>query len=300
MKKQLWTLFFAVLAFAGVQAQVKTPQPSPLSTVKQTVGLTDVEIEYSRPSARGRVVFGADGVVPFGEMWRTGANASTKISFSDDVKVEGKELKAGKYAIYTIPNAAEWTVIFYKDLTHWGVPEEYKAEDEALRVMVKPQMMGMSVETFLINMGSLRNNAAQLEFIWDKTLVEVNIEFNTDAKVTKSIESALAGPAARDYYLAARYYYEEKKDLNQALAWSQKANELAPRYWQLYLEAQIFGGLERYSEAIAVAERSKAMAEKENDPNYVRNNEKLIEEYSAKMNKKPAPLKKAESGKPNQ
>ncbi|MCB0642048.1 MAG: DUF2911 domain-containing protein, partial [Phaeodactylibacter sp.] len=145
MKKVLATLVTVVCFVALTYAQIKSPQPSPSAELEQEVGLTNIEVNYSRPGARDRTIFAADGLVPFGQLWRTGANASTKISFDKDVMVEGKELKAGEYALYTIPNQNEWAVIFYKDLSHWGAPQEYKEADEALKVMVKPVMLNRHV-----------------------------------------------------------------------------------------------------------------------------------------------------------
>jgi hypothetical protein len=285
MKNLLLTFSFLFAVVLSVQAQIKTPAPSPVSKVTQSVGMGEIEIEYSRPSMKGRTIFAEDGLVPFGQMWRTGANASTKVSFSEDVMVEGKELKAGKYALYTVPGADKWDIIFYKDLSFWGVPSEYKNEDEALRVSVAPKKMGMTVETFLINIGHMRNDKAQLELIWENTLVEVNIGFNTDKQVMASIEQVMAGPSARDYYIAARYYHDAGKDLNEALTMIQKANEMDPKFWQLRLEALILADLKNYDEAIGAAMKSKAMAMEEGNQDYVNMNEKSIKEWKAKLSK---------------
>ncbi|MCB0627208.1 MAG: DUF2911 domain-containing protein [Saprospiraceae bacterium] len=279
MRKILVTLCVLALTGMAVQAQIKTPAPSPVAKYSTTVGLTDIEIEYSRPGVKDRTIFAADGLVPFGQMWRTGANASTKISFSDDVMVEGQKLAAGKYALYTVPGADKWDVIFYKDLSQWGVPQEYKQDQEALRVTVKPQKMNHLVETLLINIGNVRNNSAELELIWENTLVEVKLEMEVDKPVMSSIERTLAGPTSRDYYQAATYYHESGKDLNQALEYIQKANKMDPRFWQLRREALILADMKKYPEAIATAEKSKAMAQSEGNMDYVRMNEKSIAEW---------------------
>ena len=135
--RNLLILFIFSMASFTANAQIEVPAPSPGSKLEQKVGLTDITVEYSRPGVKNRRVFGK--LVPYGEMWRTGANASTKITFSKDVKVEGNDLAKGTYALYTVPGETEWEVIFYKDLKHWGVPKEYKAEDEALRVTVESE-----------------------------------------------------------------------------------------------------------------------------------------------------------------
>jgi hypothetical protein len=280
------------LAFS-VQAQVKTPAPSPMSKVSQMVGLTEIEVEYSRPGMKGRTIFGADGLVPYGQMWRTGANASTKITFSDDVTIMGNELAAGTYALYTIPNKDEWAVIFYKDLSLWGVPREYKQEDEALKVMVKPQTINHEVETFLINIGEVGNSKAHLELIWDNTLVAIPVMVATDEMVESSIKKTLNGPSHSDYYRAARYYYDEEKDMLQAHAWIIKANEIQPAYWQLYLQAEIAKELKQYENAIAAAEKSIELAKKEGADSYVKNNEKLIAEIKGMMGDAPKKLNKS-------
>ncbi|MCB9283360.1 MAG: DUF2911 domain-containing protein [Lewinellaceae bacterium] len=284
MKNLILTLT-AVLFVGGMAfGQIKTPAPSPLCITKQIVGLTDVEIEYSRPSMKGRKIYG--DLVPFGETWRTGANASTKISFSTDVTIDGKAVKAGKYALFTIPGVDNWVVILYKDLTTWGVPTPYKVEDEVIRFNVKPKKMDITVETLLINIGSLRNNTAQIEIIWENTLVEFDVDFGTDALVQEGIDRVLNGPSADDYYRAARYYKDENKDLVQALTWVRKSNEMDARYWRLFLQAQLEDELMQYDAAIASAEKAKAAAQKEEAADYVRRSDKLIADVKAKMGSK--------------
>jgi hypothetical protein len=180
MKKLYFLLLFLSVGSFSLLAQIKTPAASPSGSFKQAVGLTEVEVEYSRPSAKGRQIFGADGLVMYGKMWRTGANASTKISFSDDVKIEGKSLKAGKYALYTVPGADSWDIIFYSSFGNWGLPQTYNEADEALRVQVKPAMLSNNVETFTIQLANLSNEGATLEISWEKTLVPVKIEVEVE------------------------------------------------------------------------------------------------------------------------
>ena len=289
MKKVLATLLtivsFSVLSFA----QIKSPQPSPNCELEQKVGLTEIEIAYSRPGAKDRAIFGADGLVPFGEMWRTGANAATTISFDKDVTVEGQALKAGDYALYTIPGKNEWTVIFYTDLTNWGVPQEYKAENEALKVMVKPVSLNRHVETFTIGINNIRNASCDLELTWEKTLVPVQLGFNTDEEVLKSIDKTLAGPGSTEYYLAARYYHESGKDLDKAYEWVKKANDINATYWQVRREAVILADMERYQEAIQKAKSSKEMAQKAGNMDYVRMNDKSIAEWTAMLGRQAKP-----------
>ncbi len=260
-------------------AQIQTPAPSPACKLQQTVGLTEVTVEYSRPGVKGRTIFAPDGLVPFGKMWRTGANKNTVITFSDDVKVEGHELKAGAYALYTIPAADNWTIIFYTDTDNWGLPQAYDNGKEAARLVVKPKEHCFT-ETFTINIDKLRNESAEIQLIWERTLVPIKLEVDVDSKVMADIERVMSGPTRSDYYAAASYYYDTGRDLNQALKWVRKANEMDPRYWQYRLEAQILAKLRRYDEAIQAAKKSAELAQEAGNENYVRMNQKDIEAWS--------------------
>ncbi len=286
MKKALLT--FTVLAVAGMfslaSAQIKTPAPSPFCKVEQVAGLTTIKIEYSRPSMRGRTIFG--GLLPWGEMWRTGANMNTVVSFSDRVKIGGKELKAGSYALYTVPNPTSWDVIFYTDTDNGGLPETWDASKEALRIKVTPTALPFDMETFLIDIGNLRNDACTITLVWEKTAVSFEVALNTDEVVTKNIANVMAGPSSNDYYSAGQYYFQAGKDLNQAYEWIHKSNEKEPRFWKLRQESLVLAALGKYSEAIAVAEKSKAMAIEAGSKDYERLNNESISEWKSKMGKK--------------
>ncbi len=285
MKNLLQTLLFALmLGVSSLYAQIKVPQPSPLGTLSQTVGLVKIDVEYSRPSAKGRKVFG--GLVPYGEMWRTGANASTKITFGDEVQVNYVNLPKGTYALYTIPGEKEWTIIFYKNTSFWGVPDakSFKEEDVAARFKVPAKTVTEKVETFTINIGNLTNSSAELELVWENTKVVIPIRVDTDSKVMADIKSTLAGPKANDYYAAARYYYEEDKDMEQALEWVNKNLEMAgEKFWVLRLKANILAKLGLYQEAIAVANRSTELARADGNTDYPRMNEESIAEWKKKL-----------------
>ncbi len=285
MKNLLQTLLFALmLGVSSLYAQIKVPQPSPLGTLSQTVGLVKIDVEYSRPSAKGRKVFGS--LVPYGEMWRTGANASTKITFGDEVQVNYVNLPKGTYALYTIPGEKEWTIIFYKNTSFWGVPDakSFKEEDVAARFKVPAKTVTEKVETFTINIGNLTNSSAELELVWENTKVVIPIRVDTDSKVMADIKSTLAGPKANDYYAAARYYYEEDKDMEQALEWVNKNLEMAgEKFWVLRLKANILAKLGRYQEAIAVANRSTELAKADGNTDYPRMNEESIAEWKKKL-----------------
>ena len=200
MKKIIVALALFMAGFSA-EAQLKTPQSSPKTTIVQSVGLTDVEINYSRPSARGRVVFG--NLIPFGKVWRTGANENTTVSFSDDVVIDGKTLKKGKYSLYTIPKIESWEIIFYKTTDNWGNPAEWKEENVALRTTVKPETLNKKVETFTIGVSGLDNNFAILEIYWENSYAALKFEVPTQQKAIANIDKVLAGPAAADYFSAA-------------------------------------------------------------------------------------------------
>jgi tetratricopeptide (TPR) repeat protein len=267
----------------GANAQVKTPQPSPTAKISQEVGLGKIDVEYSRPSAKGRKIYG--DLVPFGELWRTGANSSTKITLSDDAKVAGTALPKGTYALYTIPAADKWTIVFYKNTSFWGTPEpsEYKEEDVAAKVMVTPTPLRDAVETFTINFNNLKNSAADMELTWENTKVVIPVSFDVDAKVMADIKAQMDGPSATTYYQSARYYYEEKKDMAQALTWVDKSLEKGgDKFWILRVKANILAELGRYKDAIAAAEKSTELAKKEGNADYPRMNEKSIMEWKKK------------------
>jgi len=273
-------IVFSVSTLVGQAQTLKTPAPSTAQTVKQAFGLGDITLDYSRPSAKGRVIFGE--VVPFGKLWRTGANAATKITFSDDVTVEGKAVKAGTYAIYTVPNKDSWEVILYSDLTMGGNTSNYKAENEVIRVVVKPTALAKSVETFTINLSDVTATSTTLEFIWEKTSVPVKITTEIDAKIMKNIESSLAVDS-RPYFQAASYYYENNKDLNQALIWVNKAVEQNPKaFWVTMLKARIELKLNDKKAAIATAEKTVALATEAKNDDYVKMGNDLIAEAKKK------------------
>jgi Protein of unknown function (DUF2911) len=274
-------LMFMTLA---ATAQIRTPQPSPTGKVTQDVGLGKIEVEYSRPSAKGRKIFGK--VVPFGEMWRTGANASTKVMLSEDGKVGGVDIKKGTYALYTIPNEKEWTIIFYKNTTFGGVPspKDFLEADVAARFNVPVVVLPMAIETFTIGVTNMRSNGADIEVMWENTKVVIPVMYDTDSKVMTSIKTAMEGPSANDYNAAAGYYYAEKKDMNQALEFVNKALEKGgDKFWILRLKANILAELGKFKDAIAVAEKSIDLAKQAGNSDYQRMNEESIAMWKKKM-----------------
>jgi len=285
MKKFTIQLFVMLLSFSistMVSAQIKTPAPSPKCKVEQTVGLSTITLEYSRPSKKDRTIYAVDGLVPFGQLWRTGANQATKITFSDDVTLEGKKLAAGTYAILTKPDLATWDVNFYKyEASGWN---SYTEKTPDLSVAVKPvSMVETRVESFMINIGNLRDESATLYFLWDNLYVPVQIGVEADAVVMKNIDQVLAGPSSGDYYTAGSYYHTSGKDLNKALDLVQKATKVdEPKFWQVRRESLILADLGRYKEAVAAAKLSLKLATAAGNAEYVKMNTESIADW-AKM-----------------
>ena len=230
--KKLFLIACLVAFTYTASAQIEAPQPSPFSKIEQKVGLTDVTLEFSRPGVKGRTVFG--DLVPFGKVWRTGANANTKITFSTDVTVNGQTLKAGSYAIYTIPNKDKWEVMFYADSNNWGTPRKWDDSKVVAKASADVIPMPVNIETFTISFDDLTNNSGIIGILWEKTYVGVQFETPTDKGVMASINKVMGGPSANDYYAAAVYFKEQGKDMAQAVKWIDKAIEMTkerPRFW---------------------------------------------------------------------
>lgn len=279
MKKITVFLLSVFTGFLGL-AQIETPAPSPSSTLNQNVGLTDVTVTYSRPSMRGRTVFG--NLVPFGKIWRTGANANTTISFSDDVVVAGQTLKAGTYAIFTKPEADFWEVYFYRDTDNWGAPQPWDDTRVAASARVPVKKSPWPVETFSITIDNINNNGATLGMHWENTSIEVPFEVPTKSEAMESIQRVMAGPSANDYFAAASYYYQEGLDLNTAKVWVDKAVSMNPdAYWMSRQQSLIYAKLGDTKGAIEAAKKSLAAAQKAGNADYVKMNEDSLKEWGA-------------------
>lgn len=282
MEKKFLSLFL-VGAFAIGYAQVKTPQPSPSATVKQTIGLSEVSVEYSRPSANERKVFG--NLVPMDVVWRTGANGSTDITFGNEASFNGIKVLAGKYALYTIPSANEWEIVLYKDTEQWGAPKELKAEEIVAKTKVKAEKNPLFVETFSIGFNDLKTDRANLILSWENTMVKVPIVMDSKKEVLESINATLGKKEAKasDYNQAAGYYFQEKMDLRKALEYSTKANEMQPDiFYMLKLKAEIQAANGMKKEAIETAKKSMDLAKKASNDDYVKMNADNIAKWSKK------------------
>ncbi len=280
MRKNLLLLpMLLMLGTLIIEAQISTPASSPFSKLKQTVGLTDVTIEYSRPSMKGRTIFAEDGLVPFGKMWRTGANLATKITFSKDVQVEGQDLKAGSYAVLTKPDANSWEVHFFNFDTPGFGP--YLDKTPTLVITVPATSIPFELETFTFNIDGLQNDGATIQIAWSNTLVPISLSVWTDKEVVASIERVMAGPSNNDYFNAASYYHAAGKDLDSALEWVTKATSGDnPAFWQVRTKALILADMGKKAEAIKAAKWSLELAKKANNDDYIRMNEKSIKEWS--------------------
>jgi hypothetical protein len=278
MKKLLLLMLVFTLSFS-VNAQIQTPAPSPFAKVEQKVGLTDVSLEYSRPNMRGRTIFG--NLVPYGKIWRTGANARTKISFGNDVTVGGQELKAGTYAIFTNPSEKSWDVFFYTDYAGGGAPAEWDDSKVAAKVTAEVVPMPMNIETFTMTFDDLTSSSAVLGMLWENAYVGVEFKVPTDATVMAAIDKAMSGPGFNEYYAAAGYYLSEGKDVAKAKKWIDKAMAMneTPRFWQLRQQSLIYAASGDKKGAIDIAKKSLAAAEEAKNADYVKMNKESIAEW---------------------
>lgn len=285
-------LFFSMIVLGALycipmaaSAQISTPAASPTATLTQQVGLTDVKITYSRPHVKERTIFG--GLVPYGEIWRTGANASTRISFSDPVTIEGNKVPAGEYALYTIPEKEQWTIILHNNTGYWGTGgPNYNKDEEAARFVVKSNQLAEVVNSFTIGLTDMTLNTANVEISWEKTSVKFRIEADVDARVMADIDRNIINRDAHSagmYHQAATYYYETGKDLDLALEWINKASEASGgAFYMTHLKAKILAKQNKKKEAIAAAEASIKASKAANNMDYVRLNEELIKEIKKK------------------
>ncbi|MBJ7879997.1 DUF2911 domain-containing protein [Gelidibacter salicanalis] len=280
MKKIMLCLAVIGMTFSA-NAQIQTPQPSPFSTIEQKVGLTDVTLEYSRPNMRGRAIFG--DLVPYGQVWRLGANQNTKITFSTDVTVGGKTLKAGTYALYVTPNDKSWDVMFYTDSNNWGNPEKWDDSKVAAKVTAETYQLPMDIETFTMSFDDLTSGGATLGMMWANVYAGVKFEVPTDKIVSSSIEKVMNGPGAGDYYAAAVYYLQEGKDMKKAKEWVDKAISLTPNpaFYQLRQQSLIYAKAGDKKGAIEIAKKSLAASEAAGNKDYVKMNQDSLKEWGA-------------------
>ena len=272
--------FILIICCSASFAQIQTPQSSPKATLMQTVGLTEVEINYSRPAKRGRIIMG--DLVPYGELWRTGANANTTISFSDDVKIVGQSLKAGKYSIFSRPGVSMWEVFFYSKYDNSGLPSNWDVSKVAAVFQAQTKELDKVKEHFTISIDNISNVGANIDLAWENTQVSIPLEVPTDNKTMSSINKTMRGkPSARDYYGAAIYFRENGRDLQKAKKWIAKAIEMdGGKYWMYRQQALILADLNEKEAAILASKNSLRLAKESGNQDYIRLNNKSIKEWT--------------------
>ena len=273
---RLIKLIFCLLILAQISfsqsERLRVPTLSPITQIKQEVALTKVSLSYSRPSAKGRKIFG--GLVPFGKLWRTGANASTKLTFSEDVKIAGNDLKAGTYALYTIPGENEWTMIIHKNTRLRSVAGNvYKQEDDAFRFKATPGNTKGFVETFTIGFTDITTDSCHLTLNWENTQVKFKIEFEVNQKIAEQIaklSKAEGGMSAFNYFRAAEYNYHNRRNLDKAIEWIKAALAKSPKNFRFgLLHAKILARQGKTDDALKVIAEANGWAKERNNANYI-------------------------------
>ena len=275
---RLILIFIFALSSVTLNAQINVPAASPAASITQEVGLTTVKVEYSRPSMKGRKIFGE--MLPYGTLWRTGANATTKFIINKPVSIDGQELKAGTYSIYTLPGETMWDVIFYTDDSD-PLMSQIDESKVAVRTAVETEQMPKDIETFTISIDNVSADAAVLGIMWENTYVGIPFNVGTDEQVMASIDAALNGPSAEDYYNAAVYYLNSNKDIQKSKSWMDKAMSMTkePRFWQLRQQSLILAKAGDKKAAIEAAKKSLADAEEAGNQDYIRMNTAALKEW---------------------
>ena len=274
--KKIFLFSAALYLFFSAEAQqLTTPQPSPTASIKQNFALSNIEISYSRPGVKGRKVFG--DLVPFGKVWRTGANNATTITFGEEVMIGGTKVPAGKYGLLTIPDQNEWTVIISK-ATNVTSPADYKQDQDVVRVKAKPEKTPFTIETFMITVDDIKSNSCNIGMGWENTWVSFPVTADVDSKVMAQIKNTMEGDN-KPYFNAAVYYIDNGKDLAKAVEWLDKAYaQNQDGFWILYQKARAQKMLGKKTDALATSNKSMEIARKAKNDDYVALNEKLQKE----------------------
>jgi hypothetical protein len=272
-------ILLTLLFFNSYAQELSTPAPSPQGTITQVVGISEISVSYSRPGVKGRKIFGE--LVPYNELWRTGANRSTTIKFSDDVSIEGHKIAAGEYALFTIPNRNEWEIIISNSIGSGSY--DYKKEEDVARFKVKSLTVPHQTERFTIDIADMTNSTANITLMWEETAVTFKIACDTDAKIMSQIEKIMKNPPSDDadiYFQSASYYFENGKDLHKSLNWVNKSLQINPdAFWIVRLKSQIQAKMGDYKGAIATAKVGIDKAKKAENKEYVKFNQVAISEW---------------------
>jgi hypothetical protein len=278
MKKFFIYLFTIMMACGTLKTyaqEPRIPEASSTQTIIQDFGLGKITVTYSRPNVKGRKIFG--GINPYGEVWRTGANAATIITFSENVIIEGNKVPAGTYSLFSIPDEKLWTIILNKTPKQWGA-YSYKQADDLVRFKVKPVEVKEKRETFTMQFANTTTKTTDLYIVWDHTAVPIHMQTDDDEQITANIEKLMKGDTKkRPYFNAIQYYYENDKDLNKAMTWVLEAEKLEPKGpWYKLWKARILLKMGKKAEAIATAQEGVRLAKESNDDEYVRLNDAVI------------------------
>ena len=280
MKKIL--LLSAIFCYSFISAQIKSPQPSPTATITQKVGISNITVEYSRPGAKEREIFG--GLVSYGKMWRTGANKATKITFNENCIFGGAKVKKGSYSLFTIPGEKEWTVVLNKNTELWGVGE-YDEKNQVCSIVSKAIETKDFTESFTIDFGTFQSFSAIMSLKWANTKIDIKIESLAAKKLEKQyLELLTKGPSASDYYNGAKFFADNTSEYEMALEWINTAIDKRPdAFWMQFHKARILKKMGNKKESISVAEEVIALAkEKKDDYGYIKRSEDLIKSMKSK------------------
>ncbi|MEO7766488.1 MAG: DUF2911 domain-containing protein [Ferruginibacter sp.] len=280
MKRLFYTcVAVASFMFYDVKAQVKLPSASPLQTIKQEFGLGMIELTYSRPSAKGRRVFG--DLVPYGKLWRTGDNAATRIHFSEPVEIFGRKIDSGRYVLYTIPGEESWQVIINRGVKNQGT-EGYKESEDITSFNIEPIKTKTKTESFTIQFEEIKPETCELHLLWERKLIVIPISTNFKEKLRGQIDAAML-TNDKPYWQAAQFYFEYDKNLTKALENTNKALNSRPNaYWMLLYKAKIQKEMGDNPGAIQSSRASMAFAKEAKNDDYIKMNEKLQKELKQK------------------
>jgi hypothetical protein len=276
------TLCLAMSLFVlSAQAQIQTPQASPAATISQSIGLGKATVEYSRPALKGRKMFGAQ--VPYGKVWRTGANKITNLVLSEEMMVNGQKVPAGTYGLFTIPTATDWTIILSKDANMWGA-YEYNQANDVVRFTVKSQKLAQKQEHFTIEFTDFTPSEANVAISWENALVKFPIKNDADARIMAEIEKKMSATeiSPATYSAAANYYYDTNRDLNKAYEWANKVVEKDQKFWTYYLRGKIAAKIGKCDVAVSDATKGLAMAKEAGDDSYVLNHQNVLKACKGK------------------
>ncbi|KAB2879678.1 DUF2911 domain-containing protein [bacterium] len=266
----------AIALIPSLDAQIAIPRQSPKATVTQTVGITEVSISYCRPAVKGREIWGK--LVPYNEVWRTGANENTTFTISDTVKIEGTKLAPGTYGLQTIPNTDEWTIVLSKDAKLWGA-FNYKPENDALRFKVKPQSAEI-VERMRFSFEDVTDNSAMVTLQWEKLKVVFKIEVETQVFTLAKARSAITWQPTMQ---AANYCLENNVNLDEAMKWIDISITIQENYWNHRVKAQLLTKFNKQADAVKTMEKALQFAKSMPEPPF---NMKQTEDMLAEWKKK--------------